>query len=96
MIIQKEQIDPDNTNQKTKRNITTNITWLYVTIINYRTMNMNTNINHTGFCLHLRGFLPRNANLNTQTGIYVDYSESKYRLRISFAHPPDCHFAHVQ
>ena len=28
--------------------------------------------------------------------IYVGYSESKYRLRISLAHPPDCHFAHVQ
>jgi len=28
--------------------------------------------------------------------IYVGYSESKYRLRISLAHPRDCHFAHVQ
>jgi len=27
---------------------------------------------------------------------YVDYSESKYRLRRSLAHPRDCHFAHVQ
>ena len=27
---------------------------------------------------------------------YVGHSESKYRLRISLAHPPDCHFAHVQ
>ena len=27
---------------------------------------------------------------------YVGYSERKYRLRISLAHPPDCHFAHVQ
>ena len=27
---------------------------------------------------------------------YVGYSESKYRLRIFLAHPPDCHFAHVQ
>jgi len=27
---------------------------------------------------------------------YVGYTESKYRLRISLAHPPDCHFAHVQ
>jgi len=27
---------------------------------------------------------------------YVGYSESKYRLRISLAHPQDCHFAHVQ
>jgi len=26
----------------------------------------------------------------------VGYSESKYRLRISLAHPRDCHFAHVQ
>jgi len=26
---------------------------------------------------------------------YVGYSESKYRLRISLAHPRDCHFAHV-
>ena len=26
---------------------------------------------------------------------YVGYSESKYRLRISLAHPPECHFAHV-
>ena len=28
--------------------------------------------------------------------IYVGYSESKYRLRISLAHTRDCHFAHVQ
>jgi len=28
--------------------------------------------------------------------IYVGYSESKYRLRISLKHPRDCHFAHVQ
>jgi len=27
---------------------------------------------------------------------YVGYSESRYRLRISLAHPRDCHFAHVQ
>jgi len=27
---------------------------------------------------------------------YVGYSESKYRLHISLAHPRDCHFAHVQ
>ena len=27
---------------------------------------------------------------------YVRYSESKYRLRISLAHPRDCPFAHVQ
>ena len=27
---------------------------------------------------------------------YVGYSESKYCLRISLAHPRDCHFAHVQ
>jgi len=26
---------------------------------------------------------------------YVGYSESKYRLLISLAHPQDCHFAHV-
>jgi len=28
--------------------------------------------------------------------IYVCYSENKYLLRISLAHPRDCHFAHVQ
>jgi len=28
--------------------------------------------------------------------LYVGYSESKYRLRISLAHPRDCHFSHVQ
>jgi len=28
--------------------------------------------------------------------IYIVYSESKYSLRISLAHPRDCHFAHVQ
>jgi len=28
--------------------------------------------------------------------MYVGYSESKYRLCISLAHPKDCHFAHVQ
>ena len=27
---------------------------------------------------------------------YVGYSETKYRLLISLAHPRDCHFAHVQ
>ena len=27
---------------------------------------------------------------------YVRYSESKYRLRISLAHPRDWHFANVQ
>jgi len=27
---------------------------------------------------------------------YVCYSESKYRLRISLAHPRDCHFEHMQ
>jgi len=27
--------------------------------------------------------------------MYVGYSESKYRLRISLAHPRDCHFEHV-
>ena len=27
---------------------------------------------------------------------YVGYSESKYRLRISLAHPRDCPFAYVQ
>ena len=26
----------------------------------------------------------------------VSFSESKYRLHISLAHPRDCHFAHVQ
>ena len=28
--------------------------------------------------------------------LYVGYLESKYRLRISLAHPRDCHFAHLQ
>ena len=32
----------------------------------------------------------------TYLATYVGYSESKYRLRISLAHPRDCHFAHVQ
>jgi len=32
----------------------------------------------------------------TVTVKYVGYSESKHRLRISLAHPRDCHFAHVQ
>jgi len=27
---------------------------------------------------------------------YVGYSESRSRLRVSLAHPRDCHFAHVQ
>jgi len=35
-------------------------------------------------------------NQHMQTVKYVGYSESKYRLRISLAHPLDCHFAHVQ
>jgi len=29
-------------------------------------------------------------------GMYVGYSESKYRLCISPADPRDCHFVHVQ
>ena len=28
--------------------------------------------------------------------LYVGYSESKYRLRISLTHPRDHHFVHVQ
>jgi len=36
------------------------------------------------------------ALLCVDTPNYVGYSESKYRLRISLAHPRDCHFAHVQ
>jgi len=28
--------------------------------------------------------------------MHVGYSENKYRLRISLAHPRDGHFAHVQ
>jgi hypothetical protein len=28
--------------------------------------------------------------------LHVGYSESKYRLRISLAHPRDCPFAHVR
>jgi len=35
-------------------------------------------------------------NLNFELTIYVGYSESKYRLRISLVHPWDCHFAHGQ
>ena len=33
---------------------------------------------------------------NTCWKLYVGYWESKYHLRISLAHPRDCHFAHVQ
>ena len=33
---------------------------------------------------------------NVESFKNVGYSESKYRLRISLAHPRDCHFAHVQ
>jgi len=40
-------------------------------------------------------FLHQNT-FNIELLIYVGYSESKYRLRISLAHPRDCHFAHVQ
>ena len=32
----------------------------------------------------------------TQSVLYIGYSESKYRLRISLMHPRDCHFVHVQ
>jgi len=39
-------------------------------------------------------FLKLSVVLNAAT--YIDYSESKYRLRISLAQPQDCHFAHVQ
>jgi len=37
----------------------------------------------------------RESRTNIYT-IYVGYSESKSRLRISLAHTRDCHFAHVQ
>jgi len=35
-------------------------------------------------------------NYYTDKCTYVGYSESKYRLCISLAHPRDRHFAHVQ
>ena len=35
-------------------------------------------------------------NLLWRMFLYIGYWESKYRLRISLAHPLDCHFAHVQ
>jgi len=50
----------------------------------------------------LRGILARKGAATTKFRrgdkgkTYVGYSESKYRLRISLAHPRDCHFAHVQ
>ena len=37
-----------------------------------------------------------NFYLRSTQNTYVGYSESKYRLRISLAHPRDCHFAHVR
>ena len=51
-----------------------------------------------------RSAYKRNITLNSvlqhndsiTQGIFVGYSESKYRLRVSLAHPRDCHFAHVQ
>jgi len=45
--------------------------------------------------LPLYNFTPT-ITLNNPVYIHVGYSESKYRLRISLAHPRDCHFAHVQ
>jgi len=42
----------------------------------------------TGISVDLKGLFV--------SGTCVGYSESKYRLRISLAHPRDCHFAHVQ
>jgi len=36
------------------------------------------------------------ARQATEKKNYVGYSESKYRLRISIAHPRPCHFEHVQ
>jgi len=38
----------------------------------------------------------KNINVGRYMDTYVGYSESKYRLLISLAHPRDCHFAHVQ
>jgi hypothetical protein len=81
-IIQKEQTEWDNTNQKIKKNITSNITWLYTTITNYRKMKKNTHINHTGFCLHLHGLLPCNANLHTEIGIHTNSKKWWYKLKM--------------
>jgi len=39
--------------------------------------------------------IPVLKNFNSNL-MYGGYSESKYRLRTYFAHPRDCHFAHVQ
>ena len=41
-------------------------------------------------------FCPLGSRVSLSWAIYVGYSESKYSLRISSAHPRDCHFAHVQ
>ena len=45
-------------------------------------------------CRHL--LLKQKHALNTLHTMYKGYSESKYRLCISLAHPRDCPFAHVQ
>ena len=37
-----------------------------------------------------------NTHCSAADSTKVGYSETKYRLRISRAHPRDCHFAHVQ
>jgi len=55
---------------------------------------------HVAFFSHLhphlvRSLLPR-GSLTTFLNIKVGYSGSKNRLRVSLAHPRDCHFAHVQ
>ena len=46
--------------------------------------------------MHRNSRLKKSNNMQQYADIYVGYSESKYRLRISLAHPRDCHFAHVQ
>ena len=40
----------------------------------------------------LRGLISQKKT-NIKNLNFVGYSESKYRLRISVAHPRDCHFA---
>ena len=56
-------------------------------------------LNFLGIVQNLPFFLSKNCcvfHKVTCFRLYEAYSESKYRLRISLAHPRDCHFAHVQ
>jgi len=56
----------------------------------------NFKIRKKTFCEYFKCFFLLCFYITNLPPIYVGYSESNYRLRISLVHPRDCNFAHVQ